>query len=269
MIVLPSLNSGATTSIIDADAVNYINQVEIADNQKLEEGVELAIINFVRGCKSDTVGDTNNWNQIQAACILCAARTLTGALVPLKGLAPTNNGFDSSNYSSRKTGLKGNGTKYLSSNYSANSTLRDDHSFGVYVSQTSTLANSRALIGCGGTESTGGFSQILTQTNLVSSRNRSATPPSQVSMTIGIGFYGSSRNNGSNYNYNYLGNAGTFAVPSNEPSNETINVFTRRPAELTATFDRLSFYWIGRNIDLAKLNSRISTFMSTLDSVIP
>jgi hypothetical protein len=268
MIVLPSLSSGSISSTIDADATNYINQVENADTQKLEEAVELAIINFVRGCKSDTIGNTNNWNQIQAACILSAARTLTGALIPLKGPAPTNNLFLSADYN-RKTGLKGNGSsKYLSSNYNANSTPQDDHSLGVYIGQAFTVADPKVLIGCG-TGATTGNSQIFTATDLVGSRNRTGTTPDYFATTITNGFYGTSRNNSANYNYNYLGNAGTFPPNSTTPLNETINVFARSLSSPIYCFDRISFYWIGRNIDLAKLNSRISRLMSTLNSIIP
>jgi hypothetical protein len=265
MIVLPSLSSGTTSSIIDADAVNYIKQVETADTQKLEESVKLAIINFVRGCKSDIIGNTNNWNQIQTACILSAARTLTGALIPLKGIAPSNSGFVSADYT-RKTGLKGNGTKYLSSNYYANSTDQKDHSLGVYVSETDTKSTAKALIGCGTGVGTG-QSQILVSTGLIQSRNRSGTVQS-FPTTILNGFYGNSRSITDGYNYNYFGNTGFFTQNSTSPADEIINIFARNTTSAIACSDKLSFYWIGKNIDLAKLNSRISAFMSSL-SILP
>ena len=99
----------------DADAIAYVNAVEAADGQLLEFAVGKAINDFVVGCKLD-----NTWPAIKASCILAGARTLTGALVPLVGTAPTNNNFASGDYN-RKTGLVGNGsTKYLDSNRNNN-----------------------------------------------------------------------------------------------------------------------------------------------------
>ena len=95
----------------DADARAYVVAVNTADGQPLEAPVVQAIDAFVIGCKADGI-----WSAIKASCILMGARTLSGALTPLVGPAPTNNGpFVSADYN-RKTGLVGNGTtKYLES----------------------------------------------------------------------------------------------------------------------------------------------------------
>ena len=103
----------------DTDAGDYIQRVEGAsgDNQALEPATRQAINNFVIGCKQDGI-----WNAIKASCILSGARTLAGALVPLVGTAPANNGFIGigTDYV-RKTGLVGDGsTKYLDSNRNNN-----------------------------------------------------------------------------------------------------------------------------------------------------
>jgi hypothetical protein len=95
----------------DADAQAYITAVETADRQALEAGVRTAINDFVVGCKADGI-----WDAIKASCIMAGARTLTGALVPLKGTAPTNYNFVPGDYN-RKTGLVGDGSsKNLNSN---------------------------------------------------------------------------------------------------------------------------------------------------------
>ena len=57
----------------DADAAAYITAVETADGQALENGVKVAIDNFVLGCKQDGI-----WTAIKASCILAGARTLAG-----------------------------------------------------------------------------------------------------------------------------------------------------------------------------------------------
>jgi hypothetical protein len=98
----------------DPDALAYIAAVETADGATLEDGVKSAINNFVGGCKSDGI-----WSAIKASCVLAGARTITGALTPLVGTAPTPVSFVSGDYN-RKTGLIGNtSTKYLNSNRAA------------------------------------------------------------------------------------------------------------------------------------------------------
>lgn len=74
--------------VFDPDAAAYIAAVEAADGQPLEPAVKTAINSFVVGCKADGI-----WAAIKAACILAGARTLSGALVPLAGTAPTNFNF--------------------------------------------------------------------------------------------------------------------------------------------------------------------------------
>ena len=114
----------------DSDAQTYILAVEAVDGQVLENNVRMAIDNFVKGCKNDSI-----WNSIKSCCILSGARTLDGALIPLKGTAPTNNNFISTDYD-RKTGLKGNGSnKYLNTNRSANADPRNDKHVSIYLSE--------------------------------------------------------------------------------------------------------------------------------------
>ena len=115
MIALPHFRPAFFGVGMDADAAAYIAAVEAADGQSLETATKQAIANFVDGCKDDLI-----WDAIKASCILSGARTLAGALVPLKGTAPTNFNFVSGDYD-RKIGLNGTGTnKYLSSNRANN-----------------------------------------------------------------------------------------------------------------------------------------------------
>ena len=106
----------------DADALAYITVVETADGQALEDGVKIAINNFIIGLKTDGI-----WESIKASVIMAGARTLNGALVPLKGPAPTNFNFVAGDYN-RKTGLKGNGsTKYMDTNYKISYSLTGEN----------------------------------------------------------------------------------------------------------------------------------------------
>jgi hypothetical protein len=107
------------------------SSVEAADGQALETATRMAINSFVKGCKADGI-----WPAIKASCILAGARTLTGALIPLVGSAPTNNGFIGigTDYV-RKTGLVGNGsTKYLDSNRANNADPQNSNHNACWVS---------------------------------------------------------------------------------------------------------------------------------------
>jgi hypothetical protein len=73
----------------DPDAAAYLRAVEAADGQALETPVKRAVDDFFKGTKADGTF----WDALKASCILCGARTLAGALVPLVGTAPTNNNF--------------------------------------------------------------------------------------------------------------------------------------------------------------------------------
>ena len=83
----------------DEDALNYVLAVENADGERLEQKVKIAIENFIIGCKNDSI-----WDSIKESCLIWGARTFEGALLPLKGNAPTNINFVSSDYN-RKTGI--------------------------------------------------------------------------------------------------------------------------------------------------------------------
>jgi hypothetical protein len=63
----------------DADALDYLARVKTADGAGVEQGVAMAVDGFVKGCKADGI-----WDAIKASCIMAGARTLTGALVPLR-----------------------------------------------------------------------------------------------------------------------------------------------------------------------------------------
>jgi len=110
-------NSFFTSSIIfDADAAAWIAATEAADGQALELGVRIARNNLVLALKAASL-----WTPITSMLVKCGARTLAGALIPLKSLTSwTNVNFDSGDYN-RTTGLAGDGTtEYLNSNIGDN-----------------------------------------------------------------------------------------------------------------------------------------------------
>ena len=129
----------------DTDAAAYITAVEAADGQSLENSVRVAYDNFFIGTKAD--GDYSKLNNTR---ILGGARTLAGALVPLKPAmtAWTNVGFVAGDYS-RTLGLKGNGSnKYLDTNVLNNVAPLNDSHLLTYITEARPTAG--CYMGAGG-----------------------------------------------------------------------------------------------------------------------
>ena len=126
----------------DADAQSYITAVEAADGQSLEVGVKDAMNALVVGFKAQSI-----WTPATQLLMPCGPRTLAGALVALKGTAPTNNGFLSGDYN-RKTGLgdPSNTSKWLNSNVLQNSLPASSHALACRGAVTANSGD-QALIG--------------------------------------------------------------------------------------------------------------------------
>jgi len=253
----------------DPDADAYIANVESSDGQPLESEVRRAITRFVKGCKQDAI-----WDAIKSSCILAGARTLTGALTPLVGNAPTNNNFTSGDYS-RKTGLKGNGTnKYLDSNRQDNLSPTNSNSLAVYV--TEALTAGALYIGI---RNGSYFSSIVNNggsynVNLNSSGG--ATGGFQPAGVNGVftGFAGVSRSSSDTLdtrvnNTDYTVTDSDYTALT-RTSLDTF-VFARNNAGSANNHSnpRMSFYSIGEAIDLAKLDYRVTTLMAAFDTFIP
>lgn len=222
----------------DTDASDYIQRVEAADGQQLELPVRLALDAFIRACKADGI-----WNAIKASCILAGARTLSGALIPLVGTAPTNFNFVAADYN-RKTGLLGNGsTKYLST--------------GIGFATINALSFIHAS--CFVNAAAAGFYVASDAQNRLSGtqarvRNVAAT---LVSTT---GFYGmvytsaglTARNNGADTT-----GSGAPTAASASP----VTIFLQGTSYSAA---RLSFYSIGETLNLALLDARVTQLMNAL-----
>lgn len=267
-MILPLYNSLAPLTLMrrvvaaaaeDPDAAAYLDAVEVEDGQALEAGVRAAVNDFVVGCKSDGI-----WSAIKASCILAGARTLDGALVPLVGSAPTNNNFVSGDYD-REDGLLGNGsTKYLDSNRNNNADPQNDKHLAVYL--TSTTAGNKAPIGSGG--GTNGSSQIIQTTSGSFYRINFTNTITTVAENLPTGFVGATRSNASTIDYRRSGTTTNYGQTSATPLNANIDIFRRSGGTLYSN-QRIAFYSIGESIDLADLDSRVSTLMTDLAAAIP
>jgi hypothetical protein len=243
--------------VTDPDAQTYLAAVEAADGQALEGDVALAINDFVVGCKLDGI-----WDAIKASCILAGARTLSGALVPLVGTAPTNYNFVSGDYN-RETGLVGNGsTKYLNSNRNNNADPQDNNHNALYLTTLPTVG--AGLMGAG-TGGEGGDTNVLSS----ATRSRSSSAASYSSSLVS-GFAGHSRSTSIGYENRANGVSQSITQVSTTPFNGNVFVFARSSNSAIAYANpRLSFYSIGESLDLALLDNRVSTLMTDIGAAIP
>ncbi len=240
--------------VTDPDAQTYIAAVEAADTEAIEGDVALAINDFVVGCKLDGI-----WDAIKSSCILAGARTLSGALVPLKGTAPTNNNFVSGDYD-RETGLVGNGSnKWLDSNRNNNADPQNSKHIAIYADSVS---NNSVLISCSALNQAG--DSYLYRTSTTSSFRNNSSSSQGLTGTFTSGFYGTSRSISTSAVARKGSTSTTYSLSSATPFNSNLFVFGR----VVPTNARLSFYSIGESLNLALLDARVSTLMTDIGAAI-
>jgi hypothetical protein len=266
-IEISAVAPDVVASSFDADAAAYIAAVEAADAQTLEPEVKTAYNDFVVGCKADGI-----WNAIKASCILAGARTLTGALTPLVGTAPTNFNFVSGDYN-RKTGLVGDGsTKYLNSNRAGNADPQNSRHFAAYATTSLNGSLIEVLIGTNGLGTNGSsliFSNEDNGLHFRSSQNDTPSPLSIANVSSSTGLIGANRSLSANFIGRCSGANTTFTSASETPDSQDYAVFARTvsaPARYATC--RLAFYSIGESLDLALLDTRVSTLISAIDAAI-
>ncbi len=261
-ITVAAVAPTTTTNAVDGDAAAYIAAVESADGQSLEEGVKSAINSFVVGCKADGI-----WTAIKASCILAGARTLTGALVPLVGPAPTNVGglFVSGDYD-RKTGLVGDGsTKYLNSNRNNNADPQNDRHLSVYITVLPTTSTGAFL--CSG--NTTGHSHLDRGSANTTYFTRISSSSFGSIVSNAIKFYGAIRSSSTLSAHRIGGADYTFAGNSEPLANASLHVFDGNTLAGRKTNARLAFYSIGESLDLALLDTRVTALIDAIAAAIP
>ena len=249
----------ASRSLVDADATAYLTAVQTADGQALEPAVRNAITAFVIGCKADGI-----WSAIKASCILMGARTLSGALTPLVGAALTPVNFAAGDYN-RKTGVIGNGnTKSIDTGRNNNDDPQDSFHLSAYVS----------AIGTGyviGDVFTTGFSAIFrSATNYgVAIRRNSGS----LTATAAAGFLGGSRASSAAFTGRLGGATSTSSVASQAITQTRLRVLASSagaggsPGEYGTS--RVAFYSIGESLDIALLDTRVTTLYNAIGAAIP
>lgn len=257
----------SSMQLYDPDAAAYIAAVEFADGQALEAALKNAINDFVVSLKSNSL-----WNSIESAVILMGARTLNGALVPLKGAAPTAANFVSGDYD-RKLGLQGNGSnKNINTNRSINDDGLNDNHFAFFMGDvTAQAATSRFYMSAGAL--TNGSSYIArrnSSTDFFNSRNRNANFDvfGLVASAI-ISFVGSARTSSTQYTVRRFGANQTFTRTSNS-SNDGSNfkVFSRSD-DIEYINTKIRYYSIGSFLTLSTYDTVVSALNSAIQAAIP
>jgi hypothetical protein len=245
------------TENFDPDTIDYLSRVAIADGGLLELPVASAINSFIVGCKSDGI-----WPAIKASCILAGARTLTGALVPLVGAAPTNvDGlFVAADYN-RKAGLIGNGsTKRLNSNRRDNADPLNSAHVSAFVTEACQFNGRYVGVFSGSAQ----HREIGVAGGSVRSANISFNAG-------GLGFSGINRANGTQATGRTAGVSTLYNVVSVAPvTDRFISVFSTLTAfPFSYSSARLAFYSIGESLDLALLDARVTTLINAFAAAIP
>jgi hypothetical protein len=247
--------------INDPDALRYIAAVQAADQQSLEPAVRKAITDFIVGCKADGI-----WSAIKASCILAGARTLSGALTPLVGAAPTNNNFVSGDYD-RKTGLKGNGSnKRIDTGRAGNADPESNRHIGVYLTEKSTVnAN---VIGCSG--SPGAASRIAERPsnnddNLLFEFGAGTIVSGG---TNRLGLLAGQRNSPLNFQIRINGVTTNISQGTLAPTASNYFVFSANATGSHAD-SRIAFYSIGQILTLATLDTRVTNLYNAIGAAIP
>jgi hypothetical protein len=244
------LGNAEVWSAFDPDAADYFARI-VSAGSSISVANKAAVDAFVRGCKTDGI-----WSAIKASCLLAGPDDLTGALVPLVGTAPSNAGsaaFVSGDYN-RTGGLTTNSTsKHLNSNYSNAAGLQNN----VHVAAYQTTPLNQGIVGTTRAV-TGSVTLFSSGVNRCQSTNTYSS-----GRTPTAGFYGQARDNSSNVNCRSNGTTTNHSSASQSPSIENFFVF-RFVTDTASSSGTLSFYSIGESLDLALLDARLATYMSSL-----
>lgn len=256
----------------DSDALVYINAVEVADGQALEGSVKDAYNTFVVGCKSDGV-----WSAIKASCIMAGARTLSGALVPLVGVAPSGFNLASGTYS-RVTGLKGDrAAMYLSTNRASSADPQNNLHFSVYLTSAGTSTVDRTHIatrysGVANSDFSDIFSSSINQL-LMRSRNANGTLNSNTfSSPAGstVGLLATTRSASGSFTLRYnsqsvLVSGAPENISYSPLANSNFALYARPQTPPILYSDaRIAFYSIGESLDLALLDARVDRLINDI-----
>ena len=246
----------------DADAIDYLTRMATADGAGVEVGVATALDAFFRDTKAAGVFDA-----LKACCILCGARTITGALVPLAGDAPTAQGGWSSGDYDRSAGLTGDGNAlYLDSNRAGDAEDQDDIHLAVYLVTAGSLGPTIAGHGASGTAGAVNFGNGSFQ---AFARCRTAADYRTAS-TGYTGLMGVSREGSSGYAFRYDGSTDPVTEESDGVLSDSTFIFARNigGTPLGVTDATIAFYSIGTSLSLEDLDTAVTNLITAIGEAL-
>jgi hypothetical protein len=267
MIIIPRRR----ISGFDADALAWIAAIETADGLALEDGVKSAYNDFVVGCKADASlnAGVSNWDAMQQILILRGPRTLTGALYTPKGPVVTNIGFVTGDYS-RKVDLKGSGTKYINLNRGPQSDPQNNTGAWLFINRAATTNNTKyfgSQTAAAGVQTyIGDFSGVLA--GRINSATGYGGPAGSGPPT---GFVGAVRNSSTaitvRYNSTNFGHGSISGVPTS--NNYFLFARNVEGAANGHTDAGIAAYGSGGAVDLALMQTRVTTLLAAIAAAIP
>ena len=252
----------SSTPAHDSDAADIIARRGTAHGTPVTPAVATAIDNAVKLMKSN-----GTWNACGSLVVMAGARSLTEALEPWKGPAPTSFNFveDDLNF---YTGLKGDAsTKYLSANLAPDDLGQDDCHVSYFCTEPSAISSARDVIGAAG----GALpAKLRLEAQFVPTvryffrlQSESFSSPSLIEGDDGLGFTGATRNDATTATLRADASNFSFTMNTSTPTDDTISVF-RMSSESFFSDVRLSMYSLGSHVDLAALESSIESYMTEI-----
>lgn len=245
----------------DADALDYLSRVKAADGAGVEVGVATAVDAFVAALKADSL-----WDAIGSSCLLCGPRTLAGALVPLRGAVPAAYSFTDGDYS-RTAGLTGDGAStylYLSGVHPDGPVQNSAHQALYITSQTASASYKTHIREYDGPEAGDGSTQISQSATSAYIRCRSLGDAA-VSESPQTGLTAINRSNSSAFEFRRGGTSSTFNVASTGITDNDAFIYRFSSVYSDIT---LAFYSLGTSLDLAKLDTHISSYVTAIGAAI-
>jgi len=265
----------------DTDALIYFRAVEQVSSFDLTSVQPWLTPTYVKYWINNLVirlKENGSWNSIHSCVLMRCASSLAGALIPLKGTAPTNNNFVAGDYNPI-TGLKGNaGNKWLNCNVNNNIFPAESLHLSTWVSEPDTQ------IGLGvnlfGTSGNVGGSNIYIRAD--DSWQYLSQGSSMVGSSYGftsarsspIGLVGHSRVATPSFFIMQAQGDSTTTAPgaSQNPLNELMSIFSFQGNDFFNTYAsdaRLSWYSIGLGLNLNSLRDSITDLNEAMTSDIP
>ena len=215
-----------------------------------------AINRFIADAKSLGVYDA-----LKASCVMAGWDSLAGALTPLAGTAPSNNGFLAADYD-RGTGLKGDGTSYLDSGRASDDDPADDCHLAVYATSAPSVGVKMYVGG-----------QVSNPYDIYRSsadmQFRSGGTQFASGAGGSTGLIASARNASDSFSIRIDGETTSAASLARNPNAVNMFVFARNNNG-TADFisdATIAFYSIGTSVDLSVMDTLVSRLLADFRSI--